>query len=101
VWRETTTARVAAAGSIEAGELDVTLYPNPTTGKFRVEFAGASATGVTTTLTDAVGSERLRNRHKVVGENTLEMDVTDLKAGVYLLQVQSGEKRRLLKVMKQ
>ena len=97
-----TTARttVAAAGGAE-GELNVRLYPNPTTGKFRVELSGADAGQVTTLLRDALGGERLRNRHKVVGERTLELDVTDQRRGVYLLEVQSGDRRQILKVVKQ
>jgi hypothetical protein len=97
-----TTARttVAAASGAE-GELSVRVYPNPTTGKFRVELSGADADQVTTLLRDAVGGERLRNRHKVVGERTLELDVTDQRAGVYLLEVQSGDRRQILKVIKQ
>ncbi len=97
-----TAARATTAGAQGAeGELSVRAYPNPTTGKIRVELLGADASQVTTVLRDAVGGERLRNRHKVVGERTLELDVTDQRSGVYLLEVQSGDRRQILKVVKQ
>jgi hypothetical protein len=96
-----TAARATTAGAQSGeGELSVRVYPNPTSGKFRVELSGASADGVTTVLRDAVGGERQRNRHKVVGERTLELDVTDQRSGVYLLEVQSGDRRQVLKVVK-
>jgi uncharacterized repeat protein (TIGR02543 family) len=93
-------ATVAAASGAE-GELGIRAYPNPTTGKLRVELSGASAEGVNTILRDAVGGERQRNRHKVVGEYMLELDVTEQRSGVYLLEVQSGDRRQILKVIKQ
>jgi hypothetical protein len=97
-----TAARATTAGAQGAeGELSVRAYPNPTTGKIRVELLGADVSQVTTVLRDAVGGERLRNRHKVVGERTLELDVTDQRSGVYLLEVQSGDRRQILKVVKQ
>jgi uncharacterized repeat protein (TIGR02543 family) len=97
----TTARETAAAASGAESELRVRAFPNPTNGKFRVELAGADAGQVTTLLRDAVGGERLRNRHKIMGERTLELDVTDQRGGVYLLEVQSGSRRQVLKIVKQ
>jgi uncharacterized repeat protein (TIGR02543 family) len=97
----TTARETAAAASGAESELRVRAFPNPTNGKFRVELAGADAGQVTTLLRDAVGGERLRNRHKIMGERMLELDVTDQRSGVYLLEVQSGSSRQVLKIVKQ
>jgi hypothetical protein len=99
-----TAARVNTAAttgpSLPEGPLEVNVFPNPTDGKFRVALTGVDAAKVTTRLTDATGNAWLRNKHRVVGEHTLELDIMHLKSGVYLLEVQEGSRRRTVRVMK-
>jgi hypothetical protein len=82
------------------GSLEVAVFPNPTDGKFRAALTGVDAAKVTTRLTDATGNVRLRNGHRVVGEQMLELDLSHLPSGVYLLEVQEGSHRRTVRVMK-
>ncbi|HEX8528728.1 MAG TPA: T9SS type A sorting domain-containing protein, partial [Cytophagales bacterium] len=65
-----------------------------------VALPGVDANGVTTRLVDATGNVRLRNQHLVIGTNMLELDITNLQSGVYLLEVQEGLRRRTVRVMK-
>jgi hypothetical protein len=95
-----TQARMNTAGTTGKDRLEVNVFPNPTGGRFRVALAGVDAAKATTRLTDATGNVWLRNKHEVVGEQTLELDITHLQSGVYLLEVQEGSRRRTVRVMK-
>ena len=97
------TARVTLTGTVGAefnSYLEVKVFPNPTGGKFRVDLPGVDLAKVTTRLADAAGNVWLRNGHLVAGEHTLELDISHLKPGVYLLEVQAGNQRRTVRVMK-
>jgi hypothetical protein len=98
------TARMNTAGTTgtasATGSLEVKVFPNPTDGIFRVDLSGVDAAKVTTRLADAAGNVWLRNKHLVIGEHMLELDITHLQPGVYLLEVQEGSRRRTVRVMK-
>jgi hypothetical protein len=54
-----------------------------------------------TEVTDGTGRLQLLNGHKVVAQNALELDVHGLRSGLYLLYVQTGKGRRVLKFAKE
>jgi hypothetical protein len=91
-----------AAGTEYSGNplLVINVFPNPASGKFSVELPGRQAAGVTTLVTSATGNVVLRNKHLVVGENTLELDISHLQSGMYVLEIRSGDKHRTVRVMK-
>jgi hypothetical protein len=98
---------VARLTAVQTGEVEylgdllvVNVFPNPTSGKFSVDLPGTQAAGVTTLVTSTTGNVALRNKHLLIGENTLEIDITHLKSGVYLLEIRSGDKHRTVRVMK-
>jgi ELWxxDGT repeat protein len=91
-------ARVAAAGTEGTG---VRVYPNPVGDRLYVKLstpaAGVSATSVTT----SAGQTVLQNPHRVIGEQELEIKVDGLKSGLYLLRLQDGQGRQVVRFTKQ
>ncbi|SNR34752.1 carbohydrate-binding protein [Hymenobacter mucosus] len=80
-----TAARTALASTDAQASADLKLYPNPATDQLRVEAAG-SLTGSHYQILDASG--------KTVGTGALQsstVNVSALKAGMYLLQIQTSK----------
>ncbi len=80
---------------------EVNAYPNPLYDKVFIDLKGRSAAGAKTTLTDAVGRPVLQNANRVVGESLLELDLTGLRAGLYIIQLRTENTYTLIKVTKQ
>jgi hypothetical protein len=96
-------ARVAASeeGKKE-NKFNMSLHPNPTAGKFTIALNGIKAADVLrTTLTDIVGIVQWHNSHKVLNDESLEIDISSLKAGTYLIMVQTADSYQILRVVKQ
>ena len=73
----------------------VNVYPNPFAGKLVVnEVAEASRV----TLVNAQGV--VLRSVAVNGANQVELDVTDVPAGIYMVVVENGAARRAFKVVK-
>ncbi|MDJ1498092.1 malectin domain-containing carbohydrate-binding protein [Cytophagaceae bacterium DM2B3-1] len=90
-----------AAGSQSQNR--ISLYPNPTTGLLTVQLLnGIEATKVeTTTIVNQIGIVQVQNEHKVIGTHTMEIDLTQLRAGIYLLRVKAGEFTQTIGFIKQ
>jgi hypothetical protein len=73
------------------------LYPNPTSGQLRVSFT-SPLQKATIALLNAGGSI-LQQRIQSGGQ--VEMDISSLPAGVYILRVQQGTNVFMYKVVKQ
>jgi len=66
------------------------IYPNPNNGVFTVQFSVSATTNAKLTLLDAVGREVYAKKlTRVEGEQTVAMDLANLAAGVYMLQLQT------------
>ena len=69
------------------------LYPNPNTGKFTIELSDCEIGNLTISLTNLLGqqvyTEAASTRNTAF---TQQLNVQNLPAGVYLLQVQQGSK---------
>ena len=76
------------AGSIQASTLQV--YPNPTSGSFRLHLASTSARTATIVLRDVTGRVVLTQAQPLTGTD-LHIDATALKAGLYMVQVTTPE----------
>lgn len=78
-----------------ANQNDVTVYPNPTTGIFKIEANGAEIKSVD--LFDITGrnisSASIRN-------NTTEINISQLPNGIYSVKVNTGETVKYLKIIK-
>jgi hypothetical protein len=81
---------VIAIKSSLAQTENVVIYPNPTTGPLTVQHA-AGLEKATISLIDLGGKEiKLLNIEK--NSTSTSLDLTELKAGVYFIQVLNGEK---------
>jgi hypothetical protein len=76
------------------------IYPNPVLATLTIAVPGVNQV-TSTVISDATGRRLLVNTHKPVGEHSLQVDVSSLKHGLYLLQMQSEQGIELLKFFKQ
>lgn len=86
-------------GLAEAGA-SLRLYPNPTTGHLRVTPPPVTGPQLSYRLFDATG--RLVQRGQTVGiGKAFELDIAELKSGVYAVQVEAAGRPLRLKFVKQ
>ena len=92
-------AATATIGAKELHEpLEVSLYPNPTEGRFSVGVAGTeSGERVQATVTTVTG-EVLHD--KTIADKTTEFDLTSQPAGIYLLRLTVRGESQVWKVIK-
>jgi hypothetical protein len=82
--------------------LSFRVYPNPTQGVFHFGYDLPAGQEATIQLTDMLG--RLWFGKKLAGEATpglLEIDISHIPAGAYLIHYEQGSRRRTLKLIKQ
>ena len=89
-------------GSTSAETLAVTSFPNPVQGQLNVQIAAPAAGQVQMTLRNALGQELLVQRFEAGAEGMMErqLDMSDLAAGVYLLEVKTASESKTVKVRK-
>ena len=75
---------------------DVLVYPNPTDGKFTIEYE-TEADSYIITLSDAFGKTLLRRK---VSEQMVQFDLNGLPSGTYLLTIEDGSNKVTKKVIK-
>jgi uncharacterized repeat protein (TIGR03803 family) len=80
---------------------EIVAYPNPVTTHLYLDLGGIPAASVKTVLSDALGNILLENKHKVAGDALLEIDLSALKPGMYMIRIQSDQGNQTLKVIKQ
>ena len=74
----------------EAGRMDWTAYPNPAQDRLTISLNGTAAETYTIRLIDLAGrTARQAVTTQPAGRQDVQLDVTDLSRGIYLLQVQS------------
>jgi hypothetical protein len=67
----------------------------------RVELSFSVRQIKATAIRDVTGSTLLINAHKPVGQHQLQVDVSLLPRGMYLLHLQSAHQEQVLKFIKQ
>ena len=78
----------------------LTIYPNPSTGKFRVEFDVEGLNNVSITVFTIQGQEVYRsNKTKVSGRYTEAIDISRNSEGIYFVQISVNEKSSIKKVV--
>jgi len=79
----------------EAGAAqNINVYPNPTNGLITVNFTSDVSTDYHLLLLDAASREIIVKDVKAVeGSNSLELDLTSVAKGVYMLSLQQGDKK--------
>ncbi len=91
-------ARLAA----ESGEASpIRLYPNPVADRLTVRLAFPAGAVEATSVSDAAGRSLQTNGHRQVAGDELQLDVSALKPGLYLLHLQSGGEEQRIRFVKQ
>lgn len=69
----------------------VSIYPNPSTGKFEVKLSGLDGKGYTMTITDLAGRQIIaKDLGTLNNEGMFNVDISDKPSGVYLLNIDSN-----------
>jgi hypothetical protein len=93
----------AAAGTVEApAAFAVRAYPSPFADAFTLHIGSAVTGDVAITVTDGKGRTVTRRVEKATGGSmrTVEINLINEDPGVYMLHVQSGSMREVIKVFK-
>lgn len=78
---------------------EVQLYPNPAKESVQLVITGAENTTAHITITDMQGKVMSTTAMQLgIGKNTQHLDISALPAGMYMVQVQAGNTRRMLKL---
>jgi len=84
-----------------AGQMPLTVYPNPTGGEISLRFSAPEAGTAQCFLHDALGRLVLTTALSLtVGEQSHRIDTGELPAGCYWLSLQSGTRQAGVKVVK-
>ena len=80
---------------------NLSVYPNPTNGKFTVSISNAEASDLTVELVNISGQVVYRNEVKAVYSYNEDIDAGSFAKGVYYLKVNNGEEVKVEKVVVQ
>lgn len=95
----TQTVDVLLAVSDFMGKGQVSVYPNPNDGQFKVRFMNLEGTDLEVTIFDVRGEQVFHQALAVQGQvMDTPINLTGLSKGMYFLQVTSGSDRQMLKV---
>ena len=75
----------------------VSVYPNPAGSMVRIEAEMNGEAPVTITLTDALG--RVALIRQLGADLALDLDVSDLEAGLYLVRATNGTEEQVIRLM--
>jgi ELWxxDGT repeat protein len=94
-------ARESAEAEAGSAEWQVQLYPNPALDVLTVRLSFPVEAVQGTVVADAAGAALLVNAHRATAEGNLQMRVSALKSGLYLLHLDTDRGRRVVKFIKQ
>ena len=89
---------------IEFTELDkdISIYPNPTSGEFSIDFKDTWQGDVDCRITDIFGRSIYSNILDNKSSNSSHrIDITESNNGVYIIQLVQGEKKTMKKIIKE
>jgi Secretion system C-terminal sorting domain len=85
------------------GKLNIAkVYPNPTTSLMSVDFESTAKGTISATITDLLG--RVVSNQQVIateGFNRMDLDITNLAKGIYILGLQEGKSIVSFRIVKQ
>lgn len=89
----TATGVTLGAKAADAAAIGLSVYPNPSLGVAVVSYRVAEAANVHIALTDLLGRpvRTVENGAKTAGNQTANLNTSDLAAGIYLVRVQVGD----------
>lgn len=81
------------------GLKDFKLYPNPNTGNFNVEFDSATSTDVKIAVYDIRGRQIFQKSYANTGMFSQNLQLDNVQAGVYLVNINDGDKKETRKIV--
>lgn len=76
-----------------------TLYPNPNNGNFTVQFNSNSGSTIKIAIHDMTGREVFYKSYPSTGMFNQNLQLNNLQTGVYLVNVQDGNKKEVKKII--
>ncbi|MEM1136939.1 MAG: Ig-like domain-containing protein [Bacteroidota bacterium] len=94
--------QVLSTAGMSIDEIDIQIYPNPTTDFTRISYQLNKSNDVGIALADLTGkiyySQSISGN---IGENIHQVNLNNLSSGIYLLRIETGQKRYIEKIIKQ
>ena len=81
------------------GLKDFKLYPNPNTGNFSVEFDSATSTDINIAVYDIRGRQIFDKNYQNTGRFSQNLQLNNVQAGVYLVNINDGDKKETRKIV--
>lgn len=80
---------------------EVQLYPNPAKESVQLVITGAENTSAAITIADMQGKAVYTTTMQLgIGKNIHQIDISTISAGMYMVQVQAGNSRKTLKLVR-
>ena len=81
------------------GLKDFKLYPNPNTGNFSIEFNSETSSDIKISVYDIQGRQILDKTYQNTGIFSQNVQLNSVQAGVYLVNINDGDKKETRKVI--
>jgi len=78
---------------------DVSIFPNPSKGKFSIQFGSSINTAIELNVFDIRGRVLLEKSYKTSGKFNQDLDLQHLASGVYLLKIGDGSRSLTKKII--
>ncbi|MGD1895018.1 MAG: cellulose binding domain-containing protein, partial [Cyclobacteriaceae bacterium] len=82
-------------------ELDLKVFPNPVQNWVNIEFSGTSEVEQTHVLIYNLSGKLMQQQVLNSRERSHQLDVRELPQGAYLMQVEEGQRRKTLRLLKE
>jgi hypothetical protein len=82
-------------------EGEISIYPNPAKDRFTITFNRDAAAIKDVALFDAQGKIYAIRPVMVPSLNAMEIDITDLSRGLYLIKINNGTKDEFFRLIKE
>ena len=76
-----------------------TLYPNPNNGNFNIQFNSTSGNEIKVNVHDMRGREIFNKTYTNNGFFNEDLQLSDVQSGVYLVNVQDGNRKEVKKIV--
>ncbi|MCA6365388.1 MAG: T9SS type A sorting domain-containing protein [Bacteroidetes bacterium] len=77
----------------------ISVYPSPSNGEVTVDFNGNNATDVDVVVYNTVGQAVLTARYATLSDSRIVLDLSDVAAGVYAIEISYGGEKTNRKVV--
>ncbi len=85
---------------LDRNNLEANIYPNPTTGEFKIVFNSEISSVAEVEIYDITGRVILNTQHEVsIGQNELELSASDFISGIYLISTKMNNYSNVTKLI--